>query len=446
MEGPVVRPMSGGGLVVHSGGLLLVCGSADGGSEGLSGGTVDGLLAAIREVAAVGGDGRTLARRVAQVLAASMAHEVLACAIAGPVAGGFAVLVSGAATARLVGQAGEVHLDGREALTWVDRLVPGPVTHIELSLPGAGEPHPHWYLDSGVVGGGGITWSPSGAMGHADRHPSPAEQAPVLRSPPVAQQGPEYGHRHPVTQRRVAEPSPVVAQPAVPVTPFPLVPPHQQATPPPQAAAPPVAEQPRPVEPPTPPQPPTPDPEQKPFEAVLLIPEAADEVVAPPVVEPDSRPTVYGVDCKNDHFNDPRVPYCVACGIALVQRTLVPRRGPRPPLGVLLLDDGMTLRLDTDYLVGRDPERAQEVASGEARPIRLADMDGSVSRRHLRVTLENWDVKLVDLNSVNGTRVQGPSDPDFRDIPANQPVTIVPGTKILVGGSRVIRYESHRNQ
>ena len=184
------------------------------------------------------------------------------------------------------------------------------------------------------------------------------------------------------------------------------------------------------------------------FEYELLTPGGPPSAPEPqaPAPEPESRPLVYGVDCKNDHFNDPRVPYCAVCGIALVQRTLVPYKGPRPPLGVLLLDDGMTLRLDTDYLVGRDPERAPEVAEGSVRPAKVTSPDGSVSRRHLRVALDNWDVNLVDLGSVNGTQIQPPGDPNFYDIPPNEPVAILPGTTVRIGVSRTMRYESHRNQ
>ncbi|PZG21837.1 hypothetical protein C1I98_36925, partial [Spongiactinospora gelatinilytica] len=192
-----------------------------------------------------------------------------------------------------------------------------------------------------------------------------------------------------------------------------------------------------------------PDLREQPFEALPPAPEQAEpaEPEAPADQgDPDSRALILGVDCKNDHFNDPRVPYCAVCGIALVQRTLVPYQGPRPPLGVLLLDDGMTLRLDTDYLLGRDPERAGEVTSGQARPAKVTSPDGSVSRRHLRVALDGWDVNLVDLGSVNGTQIQPPGDPNFYDIPPNEPVSIAPGTTVRIGVSRTMRYESHRTR
>ncbi|HEX2316174.1 MAG TPA: FHA domain-containing protein, partial [Thermomonospora sp.] len=188
----------------------------------------------------------------------------------------------------------------------------------------------------------------------------------------------------------------------------------------------------------------------QPFEAVLLIqpPDAPAPPAPPPPTriepEPDARPEVWGGDCKNGHFNDPRSHYCGICGIAMGQLTIVPRRGPRPPLGVLVLDDGMALRLDTDYIMGRDPERAPEVTSGKARPARVDDQSGSVSRRHVQVRLHEWDVQLIDLGSVNGTYVMPPGESEYQQIPANQPFQIWPGTMVRLGASRSFRYESHR--
>ncbi|MFC7111531.1 hypothetical protein ACFQQB_70730 [Nonomuraea rubra] len=130
----VVRPLPGNGLVAYEGGLLLVCDSAES--------AADALIEALRETAASGGDGRALARRAAQVLAANMASDPATCAVAGPVGAGVAVLVSGSASATIVTSGGETRLAGSDSLTWADRLVSGPVERVELSLPGAGSPIP----------------------------------------------------------------------------------------------------------------------------------------------------------------------------------------------------------------------------------------------------------------------------------------------------------------
>ncbi|MEV0621496.1 FHA domain-containing protein [Nonomuraea sp. NPDC050404] len=479
----VVRPLPGNGLVAYVGGLLLVCDAAES--------AADDLLEALRATAASGGDGRALARRAAQVLAANMAGDPVACAVAGPVGGGVAVLVSGSAGAVIATSGGETRLAGSDSLTWADRLVNGPIERVELSLPHAGSPHPAVRLEGGVVHGGGLV---------GDFTDQPAAPAPVAPSRQLTGDLPATGFH--------LEPDLVQPQAQQPVErpPYPM--PDQ---PPPIAPGPPSGPQPAPVEAPAyhtpqdappylPPQQdspyqdspfqespyqpaqeqqPPPLPEQQ-FPSYdepppsgngvgdqqvpqhMGPPEHYDQGAPPVLGQPDQfdhpgppqqeqqqadhgdRPLVYGVDCKNDHFNDPRVPYCAVCGIALVQRTLVPYKGPRPSLGVLILDDGTALPLESDYLLGRDPERAPEVAGGNARPAKVTSPDGSVSRRHLRVALDGWDVNLVDLGSVNGTQIQPPGDPNFYDIPPNEPVTIAPGTTVRVGVSRTLRFEAHR--
>ena len=179
--------------------------------------------------------------------------------------------------------------------------------------------------------------------------------------------------------------------------------------------------------------------------AVLLVPGVAGvEVDEPPAPELDPRPKVLGVLCKNNHFNDPSLHYCSFCGISMAQQTLVKHEGPRPPLGVLLLDDGSTFRLDLDYVVGREPQTDPEVISGTVRPLRIADADGVVSRRHLRVALLGWDVQVVDLGSANGTYLALPGDQQRHQLAPNQPVVVRPGTQITMG-RRWFRYESNRN-
>ncbi|MGI5272038.1 FHA domain-containing protein [Nonomuraea sp. CA-218870] len=479
-----VRPLPGNGLVAYEGGLLLVCDVDE------ASGTR--LIDALRQTAASGGDGRALARRAAQVLAATMTGDPGTCAVAGRVGDGVAVLVSGAASALVTGPAGDIRLSGSDSLTWADRLIGGPVDRVELTLPGAGRPHPAVHFEGGVVHGGGIVGEltsrgPARSGAHSrpltsempntalhfepdlmprQEPPAPAQALPYPMSgadqqqpapqPPSGPQpysgsqpysGPQP-HSGPQAGPPVADHPPARPEPA----PFPSYDEPAHAAPP-QAGngtTPEYEQQPAPVGPPPQehydPGPPLMGPPQ---DAHLPMGPAPQHEQQPAPVQEQAdhgdRPLVYGVDCKNDHFNDPRAPYCAVCGIALVQRSLVPYKGPRPSLGVLVLDDGTALPLEADYLLGRDPERAPEVAGGSARPAKVTSPDGSVSRRHLRVALDGWDVNLVDLGSVNGTQIQPPGDPNFYDIPPNEPVTIAPGTTVRVGVSRTLRFEAHRS-
>ncbi|WP_214110042.1 FHA domain-containing protein [Acrocarpospora catenulata] len=476
----VVRPLPGEGVVAHFNGLLLVCGPA--------GEVVEELLDALRETAATGGDGRVLARRAAQVLARSMNGDLLPCAVAGPAGGGVAVLVCGEATAHVFGGPdGDLHLSGRDALTWTDRLVNGPVAKVELRLPGSGPSSPYARLDGGVVAGAGVEIDFT-AQSHTVHRPVPMMPGHPYASP---QQGPAQSilpSPEPIAPREPAVPpyGPPAGGPPMP-PPMPPGPPPMPPGPPPMPPGPPVGPPPGPLTGPPPgspsgppsnppsgplghpsgplpmptPQPPPPlgpaptpvepmpvvgpDPLQVGAQSVTQTGDVSDSTQLDATPDRESGPMVHGVDCKNDHFNDPRVPYCAVCGVPLVQSTLVPYKGTRPALGVLLLDDGMALRLDSDYVLGRDPERANEVQAGQARPARVTSPDGSVSRRHLRVALDGWDVTLVDLGSVNGTQIQPPGDPNFYDIPPNEAVPIVPGTTVRIGVSRTMRYDGHRD-
>jgi FHA domain-containing protein len=420
-DAPVVRPLTGGGIVAHAGaGLLLACEATD----DLTAVLLDGLWRA----ATAADPGPTFIRHVARALADAMRTAMASCAVAGPADGGAVVLVSGTATITVVGAEGELTLGGRTALTWTDRFVAGPLRRIELRLPGAGDADPRLRLDAGVVPGGGLHWL-------AD--PSQAPARPV--APPVPPRVPG-GHAIPA-----AHPVPPIGHPLPGHPAGPTRPRSEPADEPAEKARP-------PRERPAPGDIPPDDVRSQPFESVLLIePDGtpAPAAPAPPTrtdPEPDARPMVWGGDCKNGHFNDPRSHYCAVCGIGMAQLTIVPKLAPRPPLGVLVLDDGMALRLDTDYVMGRDPERAEDVRSGKARPARVDDTSGSVSRRHLRVRLNEWNVELLDLGSVNGTHVQLPGATEFRQLASNQPVQIWPGTTVRLGASRSFRYESHRKR
>ena len=151
-----------------------------------------------------------------------------------------------------------------------------------------------------------------------------------------------------VAEPMVAEPmvaEPMVAEPVA--KPFTMDPPIPPPPPPPPVEAPPVPMPPPPQQPSMPlPMPPVPtaeaDPGQfrqpdpsAPFVAVLLTPggDGEAEESPAPVVALDMRPRVLGVQCKNDHFNDPSLRYCSVCGISHGAADACPARGPPAAAG-----------------------------------------------------------------------------------------------------------------
>jgi len=198
----------------------------------------------------------------------------------------------------------------------------------------------------------------------------------------------------------------------------------------------------------------------QPFEAVVLLDAGSGSGVDIPARQPLSKvkdmppgsssyvsvgPIIQGVYCKNGHFDDPEALFCAICGISMNQQTLVPRPGERPPLGVLLLDDGAVFQLDSDYVIGREPSLDGSVAAGHARPLRIADDTGIVSRVHARVVLDGWRVLVTDLGSANGTRVLLPGQPADQPLVPQVPIVLTTGSQVDLGG-RGFRYESHRGR
>jgi pSer/pThr/pTyr-binding forkhead associated (FHA) protein len=128
--------------------------------------------------------------------------------------------------------------------------------------------------------------------------------------------------------------------------------------------------------------------------------------------------------------------------VSTVHRTRTTVKGPRPTLGVLVGDDGSAFALDTDYLVGREPEHDDVVQAGEMRPLKLVDAERSVSRVHAEVRLQDWDVVVVDRGSANGTFVAARGETEWQRLAADRGETIQPGTRVAFG-KRVMTFDTH---
>ncbi|MFI9536211.1 FHA domain-containing protein [Nocardia fusca] len=148
---------------------------------------------------------------------------------------------------------------------------------------------------------------------------------------------------------------------------------------------------------------------------------------------------VMGFKCARAHPTDPRAAFCSVCGMP-VDQTQPLIEVVRPPLGILILDDGATYLLESDSVLGRDPEHSEPARRGLT-PLQVVDNSGGMSRAHAELLLVNWDVTLVDRGSTNGTRTRATGFRDWVRIPPHQPVVLVPGTEILIG-HRMLRYES----
>jgi hypothetical protein len=404
-----LRVVPGEGVVLRVAGVTAVAFPAGEQHQAL----VTSFLDAARAVAGQPDAGRKVTRTAAGLLAA--ADDAPPLGLVGQDGDGLAILLHG----DVEFTSADETLSGRDAATWLDRLLPEVPTQWSLARVGSGAADEWSDLQAGVARGDGV------ATGAA---------APAMAPAPMAE---------PEPMAEVPEPDP---EPE----PEPAPEPEPEAAPEP----PPVAE----VAPPPPPPedvlPPPPAPAAD-FVSVSLL-EADDEepereplpVVGsdlPPPPEPDEPevPQVHGVMCARGHFNDPSSAFCASCGISMVQQTHNLVQGPRPPLGVLVLDDGSTYVVDRDIVIGREPGSEPGVSDGSVRGITLPDPERSISRVHAKITLVEWDVQVADAGSANGTFVAGRQATEWTPVTPESPAVLTPGMHVLVG-SRVLSFDTHR--
>jgi hypothetical protein len=337
--------------------------------------------------------------------------------------------------------------DGEQKLPdgnpFLDRLVDWPPAALRLSAGAkvTTAPHPLADLESGSVPGAAAVLSPAAAPAPA---PSPGAPAPTMmvRLPAPGSLLPQPGAATPPVAGSPLPPPPRRAPVSQPVEHDHAG--HDHAGHDHAAHAAPVA-------------PPAPEPMELPppvlSASLLAEPEEEEEREPLPVIsteqppaalvqEPeDTRPKVKGFLCSRGHLNDPRVLFCNLCGIRMAEKTGVFIEGIRPPLGLLVFDNGATVSMDADYLLGREPETDPRVQSGELRPLLVIDQTGGVSRHHAEIRLEGWDVLLLDTGSANGTLVAPQGAPQWSSLVPGQPVRLTPGMAVRMG-SRQFAFES----
>ncbi|MEU6561102.1 FHA domain-containing protein [Nocardia nova] len=147
---------------------------------------------------------------------------------------------------------------------------------------------------------------------------------------------------------------------------------------------------------------------------------------------------VMGFKCARAHPSDPRSAFCTVCGMP-VDQTQPPVEVVRPPLGMLVLDDGMTYLLAADVVIGRDPENSEAAQRGLV-PVKIDDSSGGMSRAHAEIRLVNWDITVIDHGSTNGTRARPTGYRDWIRLQPGKPLVLTQGSEVMLG-NRVLRVE-----
>lgn len=146
-------------------------------------------------------------------------------------------------------------------------------------------------------------------------------------------------------------------------------------------------------------------------------------------------PQVLARRCGAGHDNPPHAVYCGVCGTKLDASA---EQVARPTLGRVRLANGELIELDRGVILGRRPQ-ANRVGPG-AVP-RLVPIDAQeVSRNHIEIRLEEWNVLGVDLGSRNGTLLRRDGQDPVR-LTAHEPIPLRTGDLLDLGEGHTLTFE-----
>ncbi|SDS23544.1 FHA domain-containing protein [Agrococcus carbonis] len=197
--------------------------------------------------------------------------------------------------------------------------------------------------------------------------------------------GDTVGHHEPDGDAGVppAAASPAAASPAVPAPSAPVPAPAPAAAPaPPAASAPDLGD----------------------HDGMTVTAERARELLAErerPQPAPATGPLVLSTLCPAGHVNAPGGGSCAQCGAPVDERTAAQRN--RPEIAVAVLPSGERVPLGRGVVIGRRP-RSRRVEDGRVPRLVTVESPGEdISRSHLELRVEDWNLVAVDLSSTNGT-------------------------------------------
>lgn len=112
-----------------------------------------------------------------------------------------------------------------------------------------------------------------------------------------------------------------------------------------------------------------------------------------------------------------------------------------PSAGTLVFEDGATVTLDGDVVLGRRPERHELVEGGQARALVIHDPENVLSSAHAVIRIQGDEVLVTDLDSLNGTHVAAPEARDWTKLEPGAPYPMNDGYRMLLGWT-VLTYRS----
>jgi hypothetical protein len=169
--------------------------------------------------------------------------------------------------------------------------------------------------------------------------------------------------------------------------------------------------------------------------ALNLAGDGAAELVVPAASSPDTsagstESAIFAVLCPNGHASPPDATSCRVCGGPV--GTQGPQLVGPPVLAVLRASNGTSAEVDRTVLIGRAPS-SDRSSSRTPRLMTVPSPNHDISRTHLEVAPDEWQVVVTDLNSTNGTVLRAPEAGDGQQLVAGERVTVQVGSVLELG-------------
>jgi hypothetical protein len=163
----------------------------------------------------------------------------------------------------------------------------------------------------------------------------------------------------------------------------------------------------------------------------------ATELGLPPLPVDTARPTVMAVRCTERHLNPPKAARCRVCGAHIPPQD--PVEVPQPPVGQLVISNGASVVLDRNVILGRSP--TWQPPGERPHLIKLSDPTGELSRNHVEVEIDGWQVSVHDLDSTNGTIINVPGKQPYV-LGQDERLSLSPGSVVTLADDVSFVYEA----